>query len=149
MIKVIFVCHGSICRSPAAEMIFRDEIKKSGLESKFETTSLALSLEEIGNDIYPPMKAALRANGIPFIRHSARRLTQADLDGCDRLFYMDESNRRILSYLVNDSSKKCLPVFAYSKGIYEIEDPWYSDNYQLVIDELRRCVNDILTELDK
>ena len=89
-------------------MIFRDEIKKRGLENKFEVTSLALSLEEIGNDIYPPMKAALRANEIPFVRHSARRLTQADLDACDHLYYMDESNRRILSYLVRDDKKKCL-----------------------------------------
>ena len=147
MIKIIFLCHGSICRSPAAEMIFRQEIQRRGLSDKFEVTSLALSNEEIGNDIYPPMKLALMENGIPFIKHSARRLTQSDLDSCDHLFYMDESNRRILSYLVKDTSSKCKPVFEYSKNIYEIEDPWYSDNYQLVLDELRQCIRDMLVNL--
>lgn len=147
MKKIIFVCHGSICRSPAAEMIFRKTIKERGLEDQFSVTSLALSNEEIGNDIYPPMRRTLNARGIPMIRHSARRLTQRDVDDCDHLFYMDASNRRILSYLVNDPQGKCKPVFAYSKGIIEIEDPWYSDRYDKVIDELTICINDILENI--
>lgn len=147
MVKIIFVCHGSICRSPAAEMIFRQEIQARGIVDKYEVTSLALSNEEIGNDIYPPMKIALRENGIPFTKHSARRLTQRDVDWCDHLFYMDGSNMRILSYLIKDPSNKCKPVFEYSNNIFEIEDPWYSDNYQLVIDELRQCIRDILSNL--
>lgn len=147
MKKIIFVCHGSICRSPAAEMIFRQEIKKRGLEEVFSVTSLALSNEEIGNDIYPPMERTLMRRGIPMIPHSARRLTQKDLDECDHLFYMDGSNRRILSYLVNDKDNKCKPVFFYSPGIYEIEDPWYSDRYDKVVDELTKCIADILENI--
>ena len=147
MKKIIFVCHGSICRSPAAEMIFRNEIKLANREHEFEVTSLALSNEEIGNEIYPPMKKCLTSHKIPLYPHRARRLTQEDLDGCDYLFYMDISNKRILSNLVNDKNNKCKPIFYYTSSIYEIEDPWYSDRYDLVVDELKQCIKDILLKI--
>lgn len=147
MRKIIFVCHGSICRSPAAEMIFRKEIAKAGREGEFEVTSLALSNEEIGNSIYPPMRNCLISYGIKIYPHIARRLTQKDLDECETLFYMDASNRRILSYLINDTNNKCKPVFYYSSGIDEIEDPWYSDRYDLVVKQLTQCIKDILKNL--
>ncbi len=147
MKKIIFVCHGSICRSPAAEMIFRKRIKELGIENGYIVSSLALSNEEIGNDIYPPMKRCLERHGIPYIRHQSRRITQNDLDNTDYLFYMDKSNERIISYYLNDKDHKCKPVFFYSKGIYEIEDPWYTDNYDLVINELEICINDIIDNI--
>lgn len=147
MKKVIFVCHGSICRSPAAEMIFREEIRLTHRESEFEVTSLALSSEEIGNDIYPPMRKSLISHKIPLHPHKARRLTQNDLEECDYLFYMDESNRRILSYLVNDEHNRCKPVSFFTSSIGEIEDPWYSDRYDFVVEELKQCVKDILRNI--
>ena len=147
MIRVLFVCHGSICRSPAAEAIFKQEAKKRGRAGEFECASLALSDEEIGNDIYPPMKRELTRQGIPFERHYARRLTQRDLDGCDYLFYMDSSNARRLAWLVHDPKGISKPVFAYSPTIDEIEDPWYSGRYELVVQQLVRCVNDILDHI--
>ncbi|MCQ2087911.1 MAG: low molecular weight phosphotyrosine protein phosphatase [Bacilli bacterium] len=147
MKKVIFVCHGSICRSPAAEMIFRNEIKKAHRENEFEVTSMALSNEEIGNGIYPPMRNCLYSFGIPMVQHVSRRLTQKDLDDCDYLFYMDDSNKRILSYLINDIDNKCKPVFYYTPHILEIEDPWYSDRYDLVVKELTECIKDILLKI--
>ncbi len=144
MKKIIFVCHGSICRSPAAEFIFKDEIKRRGLENEFSVTSLALSNEEIGNDVYPPMERMLIQKGVSIYPHSSRRLTQKDLDGCDYLFYMDNSNKRILSYLVNDKDNKCKPISFYTQSIEEIEDPWYTDRYGKVVDEIKECINNIL-----
>ncbi len=147
MKKIIFVCHGSICRSPAAEFIFKDETKRRGLENEFSSTSLALSNEEIGNGIYPPMERTLIQKGITIYPHTSRRLTQEDLDECDYLFYMDNSNKRILSYLVNDKKNKCKPLFFYTPSINEIEDPWYSDRYGKVFDEIKECINDILLNI--
>lgn len=144
MKKVIFVCHGSICRSPAAEAIFLQEIKKRGKEKEFACFSYALSNEEIGNDIYPPMKRELFAQKIPFEHHSARRLTQEDLDSCDYLFYMDSSNESRFHSMYHDPKGKGKPIYAYTPSIQEIEDPWYTGRYQKVVEQMRICIHDIL-----
>ena len=147
MKRIIFVCHGSICRSPAAEFIFKNELKRRGLESEFEVTSLALSNEEIGNDIYPPMKRELDRVGIPYERHYARKITMDDYIHADLIFYMDDSNKRIISYLLNDRDNKIKPIYFYTDDVYEIEDPWYTDNFSKVVSQIKRCVNDILDNI--
>ena len=88
--KVLFVCHGSICRSPAAEMIFKS------LNNEHEVISRALTHEEIGNDIYPPMKRELARRGNPFTPHHAQYISLEDFESSDYVFYMDESNLRYL-----------------------------------------------------
>lgn len=147
MKKIIFVCHGSICRSPAAEAIFKQEAKKRGREEEFFCESYALSQEEIGNDIYPPMKRTLIAEGIPFERHHAQQLSQTIFDSCDHLFYMDQNNARWLDYLVHDPKGKAKPVFCFTPTIHEIEDPWYTGRYQKVVEQLTRCIHDILDNI--
>lgn len=138
--KIIFVCHGSICRSPAAEMIFKM------LSDKHEVISRALSHEEIGNDIYPPMKRELNRRGIPFTRHYASYLTKQEFDECDYIFYMDSSNHYLLTIRFGESDK-ILPIFHFSEGIYEIEDPWYTDNYEKVVNQITTCIKDIIKNL--
>ena len=138
--KIIFVCHGSICRSPAAEMIFKMLCKDH------EVISRALSYEEIGKDIYPPMKRELLRRKIPFTRHYATYLTNDDYLSADYIFYMDDSNLRLLSYRF-PIGDKILPVFYFSDGIEEIEDPWYTDNYEKVVNQITTCVKDIIKNI--
>ena len=140
--KIIFVCHGSICRSPAAEMIFK------WLCKDHEVISRAVSHEEIGNDIYPPMKRELFSRGIPFTRHYATYITNEDFESADYVFYMDSSNRYLLTRRFGES-KKILPIFNFTPDIYEIEDPWYTDNYKKVVDQITTCVKDIVNNLNK
>ena len=94
MIKVLFICHGNICRSTMAEFVFRDMVRRAGREDEFYIESAATSREEIGNDTHPGTKGKLRENGIPFERHYARQITKADYDKFDYLIGMDDANVR-------------------------------------------------------
>ena len=147
MKKIIFVCHGSICRSPAAEFIAKEYLKNTARETEFSVTSLAVSFEEYGNDIYPPMKRELQSRGIPLQRHSANRITQKDYDEADYVFYMDESNLRYLKSLLNPPYNKLFPINMYTKKVPYIEDPWYSDRYSLVVDQISECIKDIFSNI--
>ncbi len=138
--KIIFVCHGSICRSPAAEMIFKQ------LNNEHEVISRALTFEEIGHDIYPPMKRELTRRGIPFTRHYATYLTKEDFDNCDYLFYMDDENRYMLVRRFGEN-KKILPIYHFTNSIFEIEDPWYTDNFEKVVTQITTCIKDIIKNI--
>ena len=78
MKKILFLCHGNICRSPMAEFIFKDLVRQAGLERRFEIASAATSREEIGNDMYPPAKRCLRAHGVPFMVNADDALPRGD-----------------------------------------------------------------------
>ena len=140
MSKIIFVCHGSICRSPTAEMIFKM------LSKDHDVISRALTFEEIGNDIYPPMKRELERRGIPFTRHHATYLTPADFEWCDYIFYMDVENRYMLVRRFGESDK-ILPIFRFTNSVTEIEDPWYTGNFKKVVDQITTCVKDIIKNI--
>jgi len=148
MKKIIFVCHGSICRSPAAEFITKSYLNEIGRDNEFDVSSYALSYEEIGNDIYYPMKEELRKNNISFSYHPSKRLTNDLLKECDYLFYMDDSNKRLLeSFDIKNNKDKIKPIYFYSKNINEIEDPWYTDRYNLVVKQIKECVIDIFKNI--
>jgi len=110
MKKVIFVCHGNICRSPMAEFIFKKMVKEAGRMDEFEISSAAVSSEEIGNDIYPPAKRTLNAHNVPFERHWAHKITAKEFDEADVVVLMDASNRRLLAHIVGDKAYSTLPV---------------------------------------
>ena len=143
---IIFVCHGNICRSPAAEYILKDKLTKVHKLGEYEVISRALSYEEIGNDIYNPMKKCLRDNGIPFSSHFATILDKNDAEMAYLIIYMDKENEY---YLKSFSSyqNKIIPIYQYTKNITEIEDPWYSGNYQKVVDEISICIDDLINHL--
>lgn len=147
MKKIIFLCHGNICRSPAAEFVAKEYLKKIGRQDEFEIDSLALSLEEIGNDIYPPMKQELYKRGIKFTHKSARRITKNEYENADYIFYMDYLNKTYLLRLFGNIRKNVLPIYFYTKNITEIEDPWYSDRYSLVVDQIYECIKDIFINI--
>ena len=139
---IIFICHGSICRSPAAEFILKN------LSSDYEVISRAVSYEEIGNDIYPPMKIALRKADIPFDYHSAKHITKEDCDWADYIFYMDNENFYRLNRLFPNSNK-LHPIYKWTPSINEIEDPWYTGNYDKVVRQINECVKDIIKHTNK
>ena len=94
MVRILFICHGNICRSPMAEFVMKDLVKKAGLEDQFEIASAATSTEEIGRPIYPPARRKLAEHGISCAGKTARRLTKADYAQYDLLIGMDRANIR-------------------------------------------------------
>ena len=141
MKKIVFVCHGNICRSVAAEYIMKS------LTDKYEVISRATSYEEIGNDIYPPMKRVLSSYGVPFGRHSAKRIDYEDYESSDYIFYMDEENMYSLLRMFPHSNK-IYPIYKYSASINEIEDPWYTGRFDLVFKQIKQCIIDILANIE-
>lgn len=147
MKTIIFVCHGNICRSVAAEYIAKLKLIKYHLEDRFNVISRATSTEEIGNDIYPPMKRALYNKEIPFYTHHARRISQQDYDNADYIFYMDEFNKRNLLYQLNDYKKIIFPITMYTPHLSQIDDPWYTGQFDEVVDELEECIENIIQRI--
>ncbi|MBQ8203357.1 MAG: low molecular weight phosphotyrosine protein phosphatase [Clostridia bacterium] len=133
MIKIMFVCHGNICRSPMAEFIFKDMAKAFDVH----TESKAVSREEIGNPIYPPAAATLKRHGIPFGYHAARQITREDYDEFDYIIVMEQYNMpRLLSIIGNDDKNKVCRLLDFTDRPKDIEDPWYSGNFEMVYEEI-------------
>lgn len=141
MIKVLFVCHGNICRSPMAQYVFQDMVDKAGLADKFQIASVAASREEIGNPVYPPARRELNSHGIACDGHHARQITQADVDSFDHIFYMDSYNQRRLGRMFPGETK-FRPFLSR-----DVADPWYTGDFsQTWLDICEGCEK-ILEEL--
>ena len=147
MKTIIFVCHGSICRSPAAAFIAKQYLKELGRDNEFNIIIRATSSEEIGNDVYPPMKRELFRRGIKMYSHAASRIRQVDYDNADYIFYMDYENQYSLLRQIDDYKSMLLPINKWTSSITEIEDPWYTGRYQLVCDEITECIKDIFKHI--
>jgi len=124
MIKVLFVCHGNICRSPMGEFVLKDMVKKAGKEGAFRIASAAVSREEIGNDIYPPARRELNRHGVSCEGHAARQITMEDYHEYDRIYYMDRSNLRHLQRMLPHDPEKIRPFLSR-----DVADPWYTGNF--------------------
>ena len=122
MHKVLFVCHGNICRSPMAEFVLKDMVKKAGLAG-WEIASCAVSREELGNPVYPPARQELNRHGIACDGHHARQITQRDCDYFDHIYYMDSSNLRYLQRLF-PTETKFKPFLPRN-----VADPWYTGDF--------------------
>lgn len=144
MKTILFICHGNICRSAAAEYVFKEIVKKAGRENEFHIFSRGVSNEEYGNDIYPPMKRALAKAGIPFDTHFAMKMSKSDYESADAIFYMDRSNIRIASYLIPDTKKIYHPMSEFTPSVGDVEDPWYSGEFDHVLKQIIKCSEDIL-----
>ena len=141
MIKILFVCHGNICRSPMAEFVLKDMVKKAGIADRFEVDSVAASREELGNPIYGPAQRELQRHGIPFEGHRARQITAGDVTRYDRIYYMDSRNLRYLRQLFPGETK--FQPFLDR----DVADPWYSGDFtQTWLDICEGCQK-ILEEL--
>ncbi len=145
MIKVLFICHGNICRSVAMNFIFRNLIKEHRKEKDIYCESRAVSREEIGNDIYPPMKKALTKYNIEYSLHHAQQITVKDYQDYDYFFVMDNENVTRMGSLGFTKNVYLLKEFVGLKG--EIEDPWYTGRYEKVVQELLECGNLLIKKL--
>lgn len=127
MIRILFVCHGNICRSPMAMFIMKKMVKDKGLENDFLIESAATSTEEIGNDMYPPAKRKLREKNIPFIAHRARQIGFDEYDEWDYIFCMDGNNMRNLRYIISADPKQKIYKLLDTK---DVADPWYTRDFE-------------------
>ncbi len=139
MNRILFICHGNICRSPMAEAVMRHLVKEAGAARSYFIDSAATSREELGNPIYPPAKRALAAHGIPSGDHTARQMTRADYDGFDLLIGMDHRNlanmRRIAGS--DPESKICLLLAYAGRPEDEVADPWYTGDFEATFRDVR------------
>ena len=138
--KIMFVCHGNICRSPMGEYILKKMLSDEGIDG-VEVCSRGVSSEEDGNDIYPPAKRVLRTHGIPFSSHRARRISDLDYDEADLIFALDESNMRSLMRRFPSSGKTRMLL---DKGV---EDPWYTGDFEGVYREISEGCRNIVKDL--
>ena len=128
MIRILFVCHGNICRSPMAEFVMRDLVAKRGLAGRFEIASAAVSGEETGNPVYPPARAALASIGISCPSRRARRITADDYSCWDYIIAMDRSNLRWLERILPSMDKTRL-LLSYTGQDRDVADPWYTGDF--------------------
>ena len=124
MVKILFVCHGNICRSPMGEYVLKDMVKKAGKEAGFEISSAAVSWEEIGNPVYPPARREMAKHGVSCEGHAARQVTLKDYHHYDRIYYMDSSNARWLKRLLPADADKIRPLLDH-----DVADPWYTGDF--------------------
>lgn len=149
MIKVLFCCHGNICRSPMAEYVMKDMVRKAGREAEFYIESAATSREEIGNDIHRGTRAKLREMGIPFERRSARQVRKQDYEDFDYLILMDRENRRGLSRIISgDPENKVHMLLEFAGKDRDIADPWYTGNFDETFDDVEEGCRAFLAWLD-
>ena len=131
MTKILFVCHGNICRSPMAEFIMKDLVKKAGLEGQFHIESAATSTEEIGRPVYPPVRRKLAEHGIGCAGKTARQLTRVDYGEYDRLIGMDRANVRNMTRICGgDPDGKIRLLLDYTDHPGDIADPWYTGDFE-------------------
>jgi len=128
--KILFVCHGNICRSPMAEFVMKDLVKKAGLEGYFHIESAATSTEEIGNEVYPPARRKLAEHGIACKGKTARQMTRHDYDRFDLLIGMDTWNIRNMSRICGgDPEGKIRKLLDFTERSGDVADPWYTGNF--------------------
>ena len=137
MTKVLFVCLGNICRSPMAEYILKDMVKKKGIENRFYISSAATSYEEIGNDMHYEAKDKLDEMGIPYTKHKARRIEKQDYEKYDYIIGMEERNiQNIIRIVGNDKENKVYRLLDFSKNPRDIADPWYTGNFTVTYNDI-------------
>ena len=148
MIKIMFLCHGNICRSPIAEFVFKDISKD--FSDKLLVDSKAVSSEEIGNPIYPPAKRILEKKNVPFTDHRASKFTLADYENYDYVIIMEEYNRsRLMQIIGSDKDNKVYKLLDFTETPGDIEDPWYSGRFESVFEQIKYGCTGLLKHIMK
>ena len=154
MIKILFICHGNICRSPISEFVMKDMVTKRGIKAKFYIASAATSTEEIwngiGNPVYPPAKRELAKHGISYEGKRAVQITKADYGKYDYILGMEERNiRNILRIVGKDPEGKVKLLLDYSDNPRDIADPWYTRDFESTYRDVVEGCEGFLAYLEK
>ena len=148
MVKLLFVCHGNICRSPMAEFMMKDLVRKAGREKEFRIASAATSSEELGNPVYPPARRMLHKHGIDCAGKTARRMSRADYDAYDLLIGMDYANLRNMERICGgDPEGKIRLLLDFAGRHEEVADPWYTGDFQAAWDDIDEGCTTLLDAL--
>ncbi|MBR2789857.1 MAG: low molecular weight phosphotyrosine protein phosphatase [Eggerthellaceae bacterium] len=147
-VKILFVCHGNICRSPMAEFIMKELVRRRGMEGRFEISSVATSTEEIGEDMYGPAKRCLMDNGIPYERRAARQLRKGNGVYWDFIIGMDSANMRSIRRMLGPSAEpKIHKMMAFADSDADVADPWYTGDFDAAFDDIMAACRGLLAYL--
>ena len=150
MVKILFVCHGNICRSPMAEYFMKNLVEKVGLAGQFVIASAATSTEEIGNPVYPPARQELARHGIPCTGHAARQLRRSDYDYFDLIIGMDSANIRNMNRICGgDPDGKIHRLLDYTPRPGDVADPWYTGDFGATWRDVEAGCTALLEKLKK
>ena len=153
MKKILFVCHGNICRSVMAEMVMRHLVAESSIEQSVLIDSCATSREEIGNDIYPPAKRCLSAHSVPFSRHAARQITHEDYENFDMILCMEDYNIRNLRRVLGEEIMQqdaALPQPKIRRLLsHDVADPWYTGDFETTYQDLIEGCRALLAQIQQ
>ena len=148
MIKILFVCHGNICRSPMAEFVMKELVKEAGVADRFEIASAATSTEEIGNPVYPPARRKLAEHGIRCDGKRARQMTRSDYQKYDLLIGMDTWNIRNMQRMCGgDREGKIRMLMDYTDRPRAVADPWYTGDFDATWDDVSEGCRALLEQL--
>lgn len=137
MIKILFVCHGNICRSPMAEFIMKELVRRKNLENEFSISSAATTNDGMGGDIYPNAKQELKLHSISFERRRARKITRDDYATWDYIIAMDQENLQHLRHIMRgDSENKIRLLMSFTGANKEVSDPWYTQDFGQAYDDI-------------
>lgn len=149
MKKILFVCHGNICRSPMAEFVMKDLVRKAGRAEEFSIASAATSTEEIGNPVYPPARRMLAAHGIDCTGKTARQLRKADYAQYDYLIGMDQANFRNMQRMCGgDPDGKIHLLLDFTDRPGQVADPWYTGDFQATWEDVLEGCEGLLRHID-
>ena len=148
MTKILFICHGNICRSPMAEFVMKELVKQAGLEDLFHIESAATSTEELGNPVYPPARRKLAEHGISCTGKTARRLTGSDYNKFDLLIGMDRANLRNMQRVCGgDPDGKLHLLMDYTDRPGDVADPWYTGDFEATWRDVNAGCTRVLAQL--
>ena len=149
MIKILFVCHGNICRSPMAEFVMKDLVRKAGRAAEFSIVSAATSTEELGNPVYPPARRMMAAHGIDCTGKTARQLRKADYAQYDYLIGMDQANFRNMQRMCGgDPDGKIHLLLDFTDRPGQVADPWYTGDFQATWEDVLEGCDGLLRHID-
>ena len=148
MIKILFVCHGNICRSPMAEFVMKELVRRAGRTGQFAIASAATSTDEIGADVYQGTQEELIRHGIPFSHRHARQVTREDYDRWDHLVVMDKANLAAMPGLVGlDREGKVRRLLEFAGEARDVADPWYTGDFTTAYRDISRGCEALLKTL--
>lgn len=148
MIKVLFVCHGNICRSTMAESVFTHMVKERKIENQFEIFSAGTSREEIGNPVHYGTVNKLKELSIPVVPHRAVQMTKEDLEYYDYIIAMDDNNIRNIERIIGGKNEKVKKLLSFTSSIADIADPWYTGDFNKTYEDIKKGLNAFLEKIN-